>query len=306
MGPLLCIPRVREKEHDRLAEPRRLAGPGAALGGTAAPRGDEPPPAVFPAESKAAAGRSTKSASCSPTRSRRKRWRNPDAPDRVGRRPRRRRSGRSVGCRWLCHALLAALPPDALASYREGADPQAKKLLEQAVAGRDVRLLRKVVDEALCSRPRKRPSTCSATCLRARRLRRGRAVVGPAASSLLAQGISRRRAFVLYYPDPKTDPPGRGPRCCWPGCSAAPTAGPTTWRRIARNTARQKALAGKQGRYADILRQVADEHNADPPAAASTWPTFGGDAARGRIAAAPPRLLENRVLSAPPTNAATA
>src|SRR5262249_2222161 len=51
-----------------------------------------------------------------------------------------------------CHLRLAALPPAALRIYRDRVDGRAKKWLEQAVASRDARLLRRLVDEVFCSR----------------------------------------------------------------------------------------------------------------------------------------------------------
>ena len=87
----------------------------------------------------------------------------------------------SIQARWLCHLRLAALPPAALRLYRDRIDEQAKKWLEQGTAARDPHLLRRVVEEAFCSRatepgarhPR-RPR------LRARQLRRGGALVAHA------------------------------------------------------------------------------------------------------------------------------
>ncbi|HZY88979.1 MAG TPA: hypothetical protein VFE78_29410, partial [Gemmataceae bacterium] len=61
-------------------------------------------------------------------------------------------AGRSVQARRLCHARLAALPPEALRLYRDRVEPQARKWLAEAAATRDAALLRKVVDEAFCSR----------------------------------------------------------------------------------------------------------------------------------------------------------
>jgi hypothetical protein len=68
-------------------------------------------------------------------------------------------AGRDVACRRLCHSLLARLPPDALRSYRNGVDPQAKKWLEQAETTRDCCVgwwMRR-----FAAGPAKRPSTFS-------------------------------------------------------------------------------------------------------------------------------------------------
>ncbi len=117
-------------------------------------RGDEPSPAVFPAESKAAGARidairkllADQKYSAAVEEIQGVLTASGDDLVAVG-------PERCVSCRRLCQAFLASLPADALRSYRDNADPAAKKWLDQAVAGRDVRLLRQVVDEAFCSRP---------------------------------------------------------------------------------------------------------------------------------------------------------
>lgn len=62
------------------------------------------------------------------------------------------RDGLLVQVRWLCHARLAALPPVALRLYRGRVDGRAAKWLEQGQRDRDVRLLRRVVEDTFCSR----------------------------------------------------------------------------------------------------------------------------------------------------------
>src|SRR5262249_31417497 len=54
--------------------------------------------------------------------------------------------------RWLCHQRLAALPPEFRKRYRDRVDVQARKWLDEGRAARDGRLLRRVVEEAFCSR----------------------------------------------------------------------------------------------------------------------------------------------------------
>ena len=114
----------------------------------------------------------------------------------------------------------------------------------------------------------------------------------PALPPSAAKAI-RRPPSPSYYPDPQIDPARTRAKVLL----ARLFRGAHGWAddlqayRKTHGTA-EGALAGKKGRYADILQQVADERNADPPAPTAEWPTFGGDAARGRIAVAPPRLLE--------------
>src|SRR5207302_793408 len=80
---------------------------------------------------------------------------------------------------------------------------------------------------------------------------------------------------VLFYPDPQTEPARTRAKVLL----ARLFAGADRWAddlesyRKNQGTA-EGALAGKKGRYADILKQVADERNADPPAPAAEWPMF--------------------------------
>ncbi len=220
-----------------------------ALGGLAAVRGDEPLPAVFPAESKATAGRIDEIRKLLAD----KKW--PQAVEEI--QSVLTASGddlvaidpeRCVACRRLCHALLASLPPDALRSYRAEADPQARKQLDQAVAAHDVRLLRKVVDEAFCSRPGEK----ALDLLGDLAFERGDFAEAEQWWRLLLPPRMVKGdpppAFLLYYPDPQTDPgPDAGQAAAGPAVRAAPTAGPTIWRLTARSSARPRG-AGRQER----------------------------------------------------------
>src|SRR5262249_16662443 len=51
-------------------------------------------------------------------------------------------------------------------------------------------------------------------------------------------------------------------------------------------------LAGRSGKYADILQAVALERRKAPPPRDDSWPTFAGAASRGRVADAPDNLPE--------------
>src|SRR5262249_50683221 len=52
-------------------------------------------------------------------------------------------------------------------------------------------------------------------------------------------------------------------------------------------------LAGKEGVYVERLEAIAKERAARKPIPDEDWPTFAGNGARGRAAAAPPRLLDS-------------
>lgn len=59
--------------------------------------------------------------------------------------------GYYVRLRDYCHRRLAALPPEALAIYRDQVDGQAETWFEQAAANRDPRRLRMILDQFYCS-----------------------------------------------------------------------------------------------------------------------------------------------------------
>ncbi|MFO0843133.1 MAG: hypothetical protein U0797_12185 [Gemmataceae bacterium] len=59
--------------------------------------------------------------------------------------------GRSVSARLLAHAVVAKLPPDALAAYRKRVDVQARRWLDQADATGAAEPLHRLVEEAFCT-----------------------------------------------------------------------------------------------------------------------------------------------------------
>ena len=248
---------------------------------------EAPPPAVFPAESKPTAGRIEEVHKLIASQ----KWSQAvqeiqailtaSGDDLVPVSP-----GRDVTCRRLCHTLLTRLPPDALRSYRNGVDPQAKKWLEQAEATRDVRLLRRVVDEAFCSRPAEK----AIDLLGDFAFERGDFAEAEQWWKLLLHSSD---AAALFYPDSKIEPARTHAKILLARLFRGAYGWADDLRAYRKNYgAVEGEIAGKKGRYADILQQVADERKADPPAPPTDWPTFGGDAARGRIAVAPPRLLD--------------
>lgn len=61
------------------------------------------------------------------------------------------RDRRYITLREYCHAILASLPPEALALYRSRVDPQARKWYEEGLAKRDESLLKRLVEQHLVS-----------------------------------------------------------------------------------------------------------------------------------------------------------
>ncbi len=105
--------------------------------------------------------------------------------------------------------------------------------------------------------------------------------------------LPRAAGAGLFYPDPKIEPARTRAKIMLArifrgGYSWADDL--QTYRKDYGQS--EGEIAGKKGRYADILQQVADERKTAPPAPTTEWPTFGGDAARGRIAEASSRLPE--------------
>jgi outer membrane protein assembly factor BamB len=213
-------------------------------------------------------------------------------------------AGRSVAARRLCHAAIAAMPPDALRLYRGRVDGRARKWLEQGTAGRDPRSLRKVVDEAFCSTPAEK----ALDLLGDLAFERGRFEEAIYWWRLLARLPAAKPAGppegALAYPDPRGD----RARVCAKQVLARLFAG-------ARSEAAEElkafraafgaaegTLAGRTGRYADTLDAVAREHEPEAPAKGSPmgegqpdpdWATFGGDGSRGLVVPAPPDALES-------------
>jgi outer membrane protein assembly factor BamB len=202
---------------------------------------------------------------------------------------------RSVQARRLCHAYLAALPPEGLRLYRARVDARARKWLEQGEAARDARLLRKVADEAFCSRPAER----ALDLLGDLAFERGRfeeagawwallAPLGPPGGGPAGPGAEG----PLTYPDPQGDPARVRAKQLAAQHFRGADAGWAARLREFRGRHGEAAgeLAGRRGRLADLLADLARDHPG--PAAGPAWSTFGGDGSRGLVLPAPPRFLD--------------
>jgi outer membrane protein assembly factor BamB len=210
----------------------------------------------------------------------------------------------SVAARHLCHLRLAALLPDALRPYRTRVDPQAKKWLDQGAADRDPIPLQRVVEEAFCSRP----AEAALDLLGDLAFERGRfhqaerwwRMLALPASEAAARAKqppappwSRARAELpdleLLYPDPQTDVARARAKqvlaLLFLGESDAAKAELEAFR--AMHPAAEGHLAGRKGRYAEILQAVASRP-VPPEPADDAWPTFGGSPARGALLPAEP------------------
>jgi outer membrane protein assembly factor BamB len=201
----------------------------------------------------------------------------------------------SVQARRLCQIQIASLPPAALRLYRQRYDTQARKKLEPAQAARDVPQLRKIVDEMFGTRAAEK----AIDLLGDLAFERGRFDEAEEWWRLLApvpdaRRDQARRGLALVYPDPTLDPARlqakqllarlfHGPGREW-------AVELDNFRR--RHGRAEGALAGCKGRYADLLRALAEDRKKEKGAADADWPTFGGEPSRGRVIPAPDDILD--------------
>ncbi len=250
-----------------------IAGPG--------PAADDLPPVVLPGESRATALRLAEARK----RIDEKKW--AEAIDELqglleagGRDLVPVDASRSVQARQLCHAAIAALPPEALKLYRSRVDGRAARWLEQGAGTRDPRWLRKVVDEAFCSRPAEK----ALDLLGDLAFERGR----------FDEAVYWWRMLVRTYPDPHGDRARLFAKeilaRLFAGARYEAAADLEEFRK--KYGAAEGTLAGRTGRYGDILEAVAKERQSegrtDPD-----WATFGGDATRGLVVPGPADVLEH-------------
>jgi outer membrane protein assembly factor BamB len=201
----------------------------------------------------------------------------------------------SVAARRLCQVQLASLPPEALRLYRQRYESQARKKLEQAQADRDIPQLRRLVEEAFCTRAAEQ----AIDLLGDLAFERGRFEEAEEWWRLLSPLPDVRReagtrGLALVYPDPTLKPARIQAKqllarlfCGRAGGWAAELA---AYR--ARHGEAEGTLAGRKGGYVDLLHALAEERkkegNVEPP----DWPTFGGDPSRGRVITAPEDILD--------------
>ncbi|MBY0526093.1 MAG: PQQ-binding-like beta-propeller repeat protein [Gemmataceae bacterium] len=195
-----------------------------------------------------------------------------------------------VQARRLCHIAIAGMP-EAHKLYRARVDEQAKKWLEAGIKERDAAMLRRLVDQAFCSRHTDR----ALDLLGDLAFERGDFEEAEQWWRMVARPASGKAnpgdaGLSLVFPDPQVEVAQvrakqvlvllvRGER-------DAALAELKAFR-----TAHAKAeghFAGRKGNYADILQKLAI---AEPsgPADEQPWTTVGGDAARNLSATRAPR-----------------
>ena len=191
---------------------------------------------------------------------------------------------RSVAARKLCHRRLAALPPPALQLYRDRVDGQVKKWWDEGKANHDTRLLRRIVQEAFCSRFGDR----ALDSLGDLAFERGDFEEAEQWWHMLAPPIAGDAGpnarvgddpgAALVFPDPQVDVARvRAKQILSRLCRGEREAADKliqAYRTQHANAAGD--FAGQRGTYADILQKLAPAN----PVTTPPWPTFAGAASR--------------------------
>jgi outer membrane protein assembly factor BamB/tetratricopeptide (TPR) repeat protein len=195
-----------------------------------------------------------------------------------------------VQVRWLCHRDLAALPPAGLRLYRQRVDARARKWLEEGTAARDPAPLRRVVQEAFCSRPGDRALDLLGDLAFERgefaeARRWWRRIVRPAGEAPAKGG---EPDLDLLFPDPQVDVARVQAKQVLALLFQEDARENEGGRRAALEAFRQAyptaegALAGRTGRYADTLAALLGDLGAlaTPDAA---WTSFAGGPSRSLV-----------------------
>jgi outer membrane protein assembly factor BamB/tetratricopeptide (TPR) repeat protein len=196
----------------------------------------------------------------------------------------------SVRARRLVHERIARLAPEGLQQYRKRADVRARRLLDQGAGTRDAATLRQVAEEWFCSRPGER----ALELLGDLAFERGRFAEAEAWWQLLAPPADAATSpGRLAFPGPQGDVA----RVRAKQLMAIHSQGRGESRRdrlaayVAKHGSADGVLGGRKGKYADFLTDLfarpAFDRDTQPD-----WSTFGGDASRGGVQPAPPRLLD--------------
>jgi outer membrane protein assembly factor BamB/tetratricopeptide (TPR) repeat protein len=196
-------------------------------------------------------------------------------------------STHSVRARRVVHARLAALPNDVLARYRDRVEGEARHWLEQGRIARDEAQLRKLVDEAFCSRPAER----ALELLGDLAFEAGRYADAEAWWRSLAAGNGAAAPERLAYPHPVGDLARVRAKLLMARYFQGEDS---DWDRQfdefkERHGAVEGLLGGSKGKYSDFLSKLRSE-SIGAARLESGWHTFGGDTGRGRLASREPRL----------------
>jgi outer membrane protein assembly factor BamB len=200
--------------------------------------------------------------------------------------------GRCVPARWSCHARLAGLPKEVLARYRRRIERQAEKWLEQGRRERDAVVLRRVVEEAFCSRS----AETALDLLGDLAFEKGQFEQAESWWGQLVplepsdKAPPQREGGPPLYPDPQVDAARTRAKQLLARWFGQGHARPTEWRRLLddfrkRHPRAEGHLAGERGLYWKRLEAVAAQEREPvvPSFDTDDWPTFAGAASRNRI-----------------------
>ncbi len=195
----------------------------------------------------------------------------------------------------LCQIQLASLPAEALRLYRQRYENQAQKKLQQAQAERDILQLRKIVEDAFCTRAAEK----AIDLLGDLAFERGRFEEAEEWWRLLAPLPDARRdaaarGLALVYPDLTLDPARVQAKQLlarlfedtdneWMASLEAYGQ---------RHPKAEGMLGGRKGRYVELLQTLAEERKKQGHADSEDWLTFAGNPSRGRPIPAPEDILD--------------
>jgi outer membrane protein assembly factor BamB len=202
---------------------------------------------------------------------------------------------RSLPARWIVHQRLAALPPEGRKLYREKVDDFARKWLEQGIAQRDAKLLEQVVGEAFSSTPAEQALHLLGDIALERgefeSAQRWWQMLSPPASRV-KNPPKRPASFELHYPDSKDKGAlAQAKQILALALAGAKDSAFAEWKALSElHASAEGFLAGRKGKYVEILQSFLDGHerwNAAAAPGGSTWLTFASDASRNyRLASA--------------------
>lgn len=208
----------------------------------------------------------------------------------------------SVSARRLCQVHLAGLPAEALRLYRQRYENQAGKKLQAALAERDESQLRKLVEDAFCTRAAEK----AIDRLGDLAFERGRfeeaeewwRLLAPLPDTPREPRPPRSQAppgnVTLVYPDPTLDSARLQAKQLLARLFQCADETWTTALDAYRRThgKAEGTLAGRKGRYVEMLRTLAEEKKKQGIGDRADWPTFAGDSSRGCVIPASEDILD--------------
>ena len=195
----------------------------------------------------------------------------------------------------LCQLQLASLPSEALRLYRQRYENQAQKKLQQAQADRDIVQLRKIVEDAFCTRAAEK----AIDLLGDLAFERGRFEEAEEWWRLLAPLPDTRRdaatrGLALVYPDLTLDPARVQAKQLlarlFENTDSEWMASLEAYEQ--RHPKAEGMLGGRKGCYGDLLQAMAEERRKQGQTDSEDWLTFAGDPSRGRSIPAPEDILD--------------